>query len=81
MSLPDLMAGIDLTRAFRDEVAALLVRKAQSSEVGNGARIAALDDFITREWAWANSQDMRVRPDPVLRAEAEAMFRAFVKSP
>jgi len=80
MSLPDLMAGIELGMAFREEVAHLLVRKAQTSEVGNGPRLAALDDIIAREWAWANAQDMRVRPDPALRAEAETMFRAFVKS-
>jgi len=78
MSLPDLMAGIALTDVFREEVRGLLARKAQTSEVGNGARIPALDSFIQREWAWANGQEMRVRPDPDLRAEAEAMFRAFV---
>lgn len=80
MNLPDLMDGIELDDPFRKEVADLLVRKAETSEVGNGPRIAALDQIIAREWAWANTQDMRVRPDPGLRAEAEAMFRAFVKS-
>lgn len=79
MNLPELMDGIALTAGFRDEVARLLMRKAQTSEVGNGGRIGALDDFITREWAWANGQEMRVRPDPVLREEAETLFRTFVR--
>lgn len=79
MSLPELMAGMALPQPFRDDVAALLARKAQASEVGYGARVVALDEFIQRELAWAVEQDVRVTADDGLRAEAEALFRAFVR--
>jgi predicted nucleotidyltransferase len=79
MSLPELMSGIELTSSFRAEVAELLVRKAQASELGEGARISVLDDMIAREWEWASGQDMRVVPDKALRAEAEGLLRSFVR--
>ncbi len=79
MRLQDLMAGVELAPAFRDEVESLIVRKAQMSEVGNGARIVALDDFIQRELAWAGTQDLRKPVDPGLSAEADALFRWFVR--
>lgn len=80
MSLPELMAGVELEAGFRAEVAELLARKAQTSEVGEGKRIGVLDDLVQREWAWAGTQDVRVAPDPALRGEAEALFRAFVRA-
>jgi hypothetical protein len=61
-------------------VTSLLTLKAQASEIGNGARIALLDNFIQREWAWADVQGMGAMPEPGLREEADAMFRAFVKA-
>ena len=48
-------------------------------EVGDGARISSLEAIIQRELAWAATQDVRVTPDRTLRAEAEEMFRRFVK--
>lgn len=79
MRLQDLMGGVALSQAFRDEVDGLLARKARLSEVGEGPRIGALEDFIAREMAWAEGQDRRVTPDESLRGEAEALFRAFVR--
>jgi predicted nucleotidyltransferase len=79
MSLPDVMAGVELSGEFRSNVSGLLALKSQASEIGNGARIAVLDDFIQREWAWADSQDISLMPEPGLREEADAMFRAFVR--
>jgi predicted nucleotidyltransferase len=80
MSLPELMAGIELEAGFREEVMELLARKARTSEVGDGPRLATLEAFIQRQWAWANEQDMRVTPDKAMRAEAEELFRAFVRA-
>lgn len=80
MSLPDLMAGVELSGDFRASVQDLLALKARASEVGAGARIEVLDEVIQREWAWADRQDIRDMPKPGLHEEAEAMFRAFVKS-
>ncbi len=79
MSLPELMAGIALDAAFRDEVLELLARKARTSEVGDGPRLVPLEAFVQRQWAWANAQDVRVTADRILRAEAEELFRAFVR--
>jgi hypothetical protein len=79
MSLPNLMQGITLEQAFRDSVSELLALKARASEVGNGPRVAALDDFIMGELAWASIQDAQVTTDSGLQAEAEDMFRAFVR--
>lgn len=80
MSLPDLMAGVDLSSGLRSAVEDLLALKARTSEVGAGARIGVLDEVILREWAWADRQDIRDTPQPGLHEEAEAMFRAFVKA-
>lgn len=79
MSLPQLMSGISLSQPFRDAVTKLLTRKAQSSEVGNGPRVGALDTFIRHELTWAATQDIQAGTDDGLRAEAEAMFRNFVR--
>ena len=79
MSLPHLMQGITLEQAFRDSVSELLALEARASEVGNGPRVAALDDFIMSELAWASIQDAQVTTDSGLQAEAEDMFRAFVR--
>lgn len=79
MSLPELMAGLDLPSSFRDEVASLLEKKAKSSEVGLGPRQAALDDYIGREMAWGRSSPVELRTDPSVRTEAEDLFRSIVK--
>lgn len=79
MSLPDLMTGVELSDEFKAEVSYLLARKAQTSEVGNGQRPGILDDLIQREWSWASTQNISVAPDPGMRAEAEDLFRSFVK--
>ena len=80
MSLPDLMAGVDLSSGLRSAVEDLLALKARASEVGAGARIGVLDQVIMREWAWADRQDIRDTSQPGLHEEAEAMFRTFVKA-
>lgn len=80
MSLPDLMAGLELSPAFREAVSELLARKAQASEIGDGARIRVLDECIRGEWEWADAQTLSAAPDPRLQEDAEAMFRAMVKA-
>ena len=79
MRLQDLMAGVELAQAFRDEIDSLIARKAQMSEVGDGARITALDDFIQRQLAWADTQNLRTPVNPSLSAEADALFRSFAR--
>jgi len=79
MSLPDIMAGLELSPAFRAAVGELLMLKAQASEMGVGARVGVLDELILREWSWAAAQDIRIAPDEGLRLEAEHMFRDFVR--
>lgn len=79
MSLPDLMAGVTADAGLRAAVADLLERKAQASEVGLGRRVDALDVMIQREMSWALEQAMRVVPDRDLWAEADDLFREFVR--
>jgi uncharacterized protein len=79
MSLPELMAGLALSPAFRGEVERLLELKARSSEVGTGARVADLDAYIGKEFAWARAAPVEVQTDPSVRAEAEALFKSIVK--
>lgn len=79
MSLPDLVAGLNLTSAFRAAVDELLVRKSQASEIGLGSRVGVLDELILREWNWATEQDLRIALDEKLQTEAEDMFRDFVR--
>jgi predicted nucleotidyltransferase len=79
MSLPELMAGLDLPASFREEIASLLEKKAKSSEVGLGPRRQALDDYISREMAWGRSSPVAPRNDPSVRSEAEALFLSIVK--
>lgn len=79
MSLPHLMQGVALHQTVRDAVAELLALKSQASELGRGPRLAALDEFITRELSWAATQDFRAPTDGGLREEAEKLFRSFVR--
>ena len=80
MSLPDLMRELPLSAAFKESIEELLARKATSSEVGEGPRIAALDAVITDQMAWVESLSSGARePDEVLRREADDLFRDIVK--
>lgn len=80
MSLPELMSDLPLDAEFRDAMADLLVRKALSSEVGEGPRIAILDRVIEAELAWAKTVDAHASgANPNLRCEADGLFREIVK--
>ena len=73
--------GIALPPALSEELDHLLVLKSVASESGNGARIAALDDFIAQEMAWA-AEAVKTIPkhSTDLRADADALFRSIVKA-
>jgi uncharacterized protein len=80
MDLPVLMAPLPVSAAFRDVLGDLLARKAESSEVGEGPRIAALDAVIDAELAAARELGGGApNTDHALAAEADALFRAIVK--
>lgn len=57
MDLPTLMAGLDLRQEIREAADELIARKAERSEIGTGARVAALDRFIEEEFAAAERDD------------------------
>jgi len=79
MNFHELRDGIDLPSPLVAELDRLLVMKSQASESGDGARIAALDDFIRHEMAWAVEAVKTVsKPGADLRADADAMFRTIV---
>ncbi len=80
MALPDLRAGLDLptsVSAFLDE---LLERKAQTRELGNGPRIAQLDDLIATELNTTRDAVGELGAPPrQLTADANTLFRSLVK--
>ena len=80
MDLPGLLSGVRLPADALDALEALRAAKKASSEVGMGARIAALDAYIDEQAAWG----MQVRgsapqPDPELVSRSDALFRAAVR--
>jgi uncharacterized protein len=81
MSLPDMMAALPVTDDFRRAIEQLLAAKAQTSEVGDGPRVAALDALIDDQMRWVEQQARpHAAPAVSLRAEAETLFRAIIKS-
>ncbi len=81
MALGDLLAGIPMETAVRAAIDGLLARKSRLSEMGEGARIDALDAFIAAEIAGAAAvEPRRDRPVPP-SAEADRLFRLLVLGP
>jgi len=81
MNFQKLMAGLDLPADLIVEIDDLLVRKSRAKEVGEEARLAGIDAFITRELEWAEEAVRGLSGrGPDLRAEADDLFRAIVRA-
>ncbi|SMH39097.1 nucleotidyltransferase domain-containing protein [Azospirillum agricola] len=78
MALDDLLAGIPMDAAVRAAIDGLLARKSILSEMGEGARIDALDAFIAAEIAGAAVAGPRRDPRDSLSADADRLFRRLV---
>ena len=80
MDLPGLLAGINLPPDVAAALENLRQAKRRSSEVGTGARIVALDDYIEEQAQWGMKAKGRPPvPDPALVAQSNALFRAAVR--
>ena len=81
MDLPTLLAEIDLDPALRGLIADLLDRKAQTSELGSGPRIPAIDHFVQDEFHRAAARSPQPpEPDAEVQKMAEALFRHVVRA-
>lgn len=80
MDLPSLLAGVTLPPAALEALQDLRRAKMASSEVGEGARIAALDAYIEEQAAWGmQAKGPPPAPDPDLVERSNALFRAAVR--
>lgn len=80
MSMPHLLAGVDIPGAVRASIAALAAQKEMRSELGVGPRIPEIDDFIASALDGAD-EPPDMTPSPKLVTEADALFRAIVGAP
>lgn len=79
MALPELMATTPVPSDVAAAIADLFARKRVTSELGEGPRIAILDDFIAAEMAWAQAAKKRDRIDrATIIAAADNLFRRIV---
>lgn len=80
MDLPGLLSGVVLPASAAAALEALREAKKSSSELGEGPRIAALDNYIEQQAAWGlNVKGRMPRPDPELVQQSNALFRAAVR--
>jgi uncharacterized protein len=80
MDLPSLLAGVDLPVETVEALEALRAAKRESSEMGEGARIPALDNYIESQSAWARASKPRAStPHPTLIEKTNSFFRAAVR--
>ncbi|MCR6644384.1 MAG: nucleotidyltransferase domain-containing protein [Terricaulis sp.] len=80
MDLPGLLAGVAPPLAALEALEHLRVAKRDSSELGEGVRIAALDDYIEEQAAWAIEAKPRAPvEDAALIERTNALFRAAVR--
>lgn len=80
MDLPGLLSGVTMPREAATALEALRAAKRASSEVGEGRRIAALDDYIEEQAAWGLSAKGKMpKADPELVEQSNALFRAAVR--
>lgn len=77
MDLDTLRAGIVLEPEVSATIDALIVRKAETSELGTGSRIALLDQLIKTEFDAALATAPTAN-DPTLLAGANSLFRDVV---
>lgn len=80
MSLPDLLEGVRMSTAVTDALSELRARKAEQSEFGSGARIAALDEFCINWITWGADHlpEQILQRDRDSLREAERVFHASV---
>lgn len=75
MTLPALMSHDIMALEVRDEINALLRRKAITGEIGEGSRIAVLDDFIEESITWVKDNGMDKLPvNPKFKIEANQLL-------
>lgn len=80
MDLPRLLAGVTLPAAASQALEELREAKISSGEVGEGARIGALDAYITEQAQWgAEAKGPLPSRDPELVERSNALFRAAVR--
>lgn len=80
MDLPGLLRGVWLPAAAASALEDLRQAKKASSEVGEGARIEALDVYIDEQAAWGvKAKGPPPAPDPDLVDRSNALFRAAVR--
>lgn len=78
MDLPGLLKGVSLPADAALE--ALRVAKRDASEIGDGARIPALDAYVRAQAEWGFSVKGRgPKQDKRLMEETDAFFRAVVR--
>ncbi len=79
MALSELRA-IHLPAEVSRALDALLAAKTGSDELGQGARIPVLDDFVSEQAAWvmASGALKPLRADPAFLEATDALFRAAV---
>jgi uncharacterized protein len=80
MDLPSLLEGVTLPEEAAVALKQLREAKKASSEVGEGARIAALDAYIDEQATWGmQAKGKTPSPDPALLDRTNALFRAAVR--
>jgi predicted nucleotidyltransferase len=80
MDLPGLLRGVTLPEEAAAALEALREAKKSSSEIGEGPRIAALDDYIEEQAAWGlTAKGRQPKPDPELVQQSNTLFRAAVR--
>lgn len=77
MALPQLMQQVDLPAEVRAAIDGLLARKAVTSELGTGPRIAAIDGFVARHLDDRIAAPLKERSADLL-AEADRLFREIL---
>ena len=79
MNFQDLMAGVDLPRDLTEELRDLLRAKAETKELGTGARNPRLDKFIVEEFDKARELTKTIQSEKKeLRPAADDLFREIV---
>lgn len=80
MNFNALAEGIDLSPELISKLKELLVLKSRTKELGDGPRIAVIDQFVTSEMEQARELlDSSAPITPDLRVRANELFRALVK--
>ncbi|MBL8549550.1 MAG: nucleotidyltransferase domain-containing protein [Hyphomonadaceae bacterium] len=80
MDLPGLLRGVALPRETFQALEALRVAKRDASEIGEGARIPALDAYVRAQAEWGLSVKGKApKPEKQLLEETDAFFRKVVR--